>query len=226
MVEPLPGADEKSIRLFLLSNAMAALLHQRDKICLHASAIEYQDGVVLFCGHTGSGKSTVISAMQQKGYKIFSDDVCVLRPEANKVMEVFSSYPMVKLWKDSFKKLGVELPGEDFRVRPQLPKYASFYHKQFDINAKPLKQIYILSKINQITELQIKRLSPLYAFSEVQRNTYRKVQIDAMKKRDMHFNIITKLSTATPVYQITRPDAGNSIDQVVALIELNLPVNG
>ena len=66
IVEPLTGADEKSIRLFLLSNAMVALLHQRNMICLHASAIEYEDGVVLFCGQTGSGKSTLVSILQQK----------------------------------------------------------------------------------------------------------------------------------------------------------------
>jgi hypothetical protein len=226
IVKPLPGADEKSIRLFLLSNAMAALLHQRDVICLHASAIEYNDGIILFCGQTGSGKSTAVSMLQQKGHKIFSDDVCVLKPNDNGVIAAFSSYPMVKLWKDGFAKLGIEIPNEIYRVRPQLPKYACFYHEQFEVNAKPVKQIYILNKINQITELQIKKLSPLLAFSELQKNTYRKVQIDAMKKRDIHFKMMTSLSTTTSVYQVTRSEYGNSIAQIADLVELNLPLNG
>jgi hypothetical protein len=226
IIEPLPGADEKSIRLFLLSNAMAALLHQRDVICLHASAIEYNGGIILFCGQTGSGKSTAVSMLQQKGYKIFSDDVCVLKPNNNGVIAAFSSYPMVKLWKDGFVKLGIEVPGEDYRVRPKLPKYASFYHEKFNTNAKQVKQIFILNKINQFTELQIKKLSPLLAFSELQKNTYHKVQIDAMKKRDIHFKMMTSLSATTPIYQVTRSEYGNSIAQIADLVELNLPLNG
>ena len=81
LIEAAPDADEKSIRLFLLSNAMAAILHQRDMSPFHASAVHCEGGLALFCGRSGAGKSTLATSLQLKGYKIFSDDVCVLKPD-------------------------------------------------------------------------------------------------------------------------------------------------
>ena len=75
-IELRENADLPSVRLFLLTNAMAAVLHQRNKVALHAGAIQTEKGLVVICGDSGAGKSTTISALQQKGYKIFVDDVC------------------------------------------------------------------------------------------------------------------------------------------------------
>ena len=129
IVEPFAGADEKSVRLFLLSNAMAAILHQRDTISLHASAIEHNEGLVLFCGQSGAGKSTTVTMLQQQGYKIISDDVCVLKIEGD-VITAVPSYPMVKLWEDSFAKTGLTIGEEAYKIRPQMPKYARFLDRK------------------------------------------------------------------------------------------------
>ena len=65
-IELKENADMPSVRLFLLTNAMAAILHQRKKVALHAGAIQTQNGLVVICGDSGAGKSTTISAMRQR----------------------------------------------------------------------------------------------------------------------------------------------------------------
>lgn len=217
LIEPNADADEKSIRLFLLSNAMAAVLHQRDSIPLHASAIMHHDGIVLFCGPSGAGKSTTATMLQQKGYKVFSDDVCVLKVEGDEVTAV-PSYPMIKLWADSFHKTGLEMATESEKIRPQLAKFARFYHEEFDIAPKPVKQIFLLDTNNTATEATIKPLASIAAFSQLQRNTYRPVQMNAMQKRNQHFAAITRLTNAAPIYKISRPLGGNTLTQVIDLI--------
>ncbi|WP_448700152.1 serine kinase [Mucilaginibacter sp. AW1-3] len=217
LVEPVAGADEKSIRLFLLSNAMAAVLHQRNSIPLHASAVMHGDGIVLFCGPSGAGKSTTATMLQQKGYKVFSDDVCVLKIDGDQVTAV-PSYPMIKLWADSFSKTGLDMATEDEKIRPQLAKFARFYHEEFDIAPKPVKQIFLLDSNNTTSETSIKPLASIAAFAMLQRNTYRPVQMNAMQKRNQHFNAITRLTNAAPIYKISRPLGGNTLTEVIDLI--------
>jgi hypothetical protein len=228
IIEPQPGADEKSIRLFLLSNCMAAILHQRNTIPLHASAVFHDDGVILFCGHSGAGKSTIVTALQAKGYKVFSDDVCVLRTAEDNdgLIVAVPSYPMMKLWVDSFVKTGIEMAAESDRLRPNLAKFARFYHEDYEIAPRPIKQIFMLDTSSLEQNATIKKMASMESFNALQRNTYRHVQMNAMKKRDFHFNIVSKLTATVPVYRISRPQHINTVNEVVALIESNLPTNG
>jgi len=184
VVEPKEQADEKSVRLFLLSNAMAAILHQQNKIPIHASAIYYKNGIVLFIGPSGAGKSTIVTALQSKGYKVFSDDVCVLQNDTHGNLVALPSYPMIKLWEDSFAKVGLALANEADKIRPHLAKYARFYHDDFEIAAKPVLKLFILQNDPAITidDVAAVPLKPLVAFRILQRNTYRHVQVNVMKK--------------------------------------------
>ncbi|OCX51627.1 serine kinase [Mucilaginibacter sp. PPCGB 2223] len=217
IVEPKPDADEKSIRLFLLSNAMAAVLHQRNSIPLHASAVMLDEGIAIFCGPSGAGKSTTATMLQQKGYKVFSDDVCVLKVDGDQVTAV-PSYPMIKLWADTFHKAGLDMATEEEKIRPQLPKFARFYHDEFDILPKTVKYIFLLDSNNTIDEVSIKPLASIAAFAQLQRNTYRPVQMNAMQKRNQHFAAITRLTNAAPIYRISRPLGENTLTRVIELI--------
>jgi len=222
IVERLQGADDKSLRLFLLSNAIAAILHQRNAIPLHASGIFHKDGVVLFCGNSGSGKSTIISAFRQKGYKVFTDDVCVLQKLPDGTIAVVPSYPMIKLWKDSYEKQGLAMTSEESRIRPQLPKYGNFFHEVFDVTPQTVKQFFILESNNLVSGVQIKVLSSLQAFAEIQKNSYRPVQMNVMQKRDIHFEMISTLIKGIPVYKTQRQANVNTIAELVASIESKL----
>jgi hypothetical protein len=214
LFEPVAEADEKSVRLFLLSNAMVAALHQRGAICLHASAIIHHDGIVLFCGASRSGKSTTATMLQQKGHKVFSDDVCVLQVNGDEINAV-PSYPMVKLWADSFQKIGLDRPNENEKIRPRLAKFARFYHDAFDIAPKPIRQIFWLATNRAATEVSIKSLPSIAAFAQLQYSSYRPVQMNDMQKRNQHFTTIARLTNTTPVYEITRPLYDNTLTQVI-----------
>ncbi len=115
-IELKENADLPSVRLFLLTNAMAAVLHQRNKVALHAGAIQTDKGLVVICGESGAGKSTSISALQQKGYKIFVDDVLVLEKEEERVVGV-AAYPTLKLWDDTIEKLALGVIPEEQKLR-------------------------------------------------------------------------------------------------------------
>lgn len=222
-VEPYPGADEASIRYFLLSNAMAAIVHQRDQLPLQASGIFHKDGIILLCGVTGTGKSTALKALQAKGYSVFTDEVCILPapgPE-EKTVTAIPAYPVMYLWKDSLAKL--DIPAEKAnRLRPHLPRYGIFYHSLFNPEPGPVRQIFLLHTSHLINETEVRKLTPLEAFREIQFTTHRYEQVNAMRKREVHFSRLSALLGSVPVIKILRPGHENTIQQMTELIESHL----
>ena len=218
-IELQDDADEKSVRLFLLTNAMAALLHQRNKVALHAGAVVTNDGLIIICGDSGAGKSTTISALQQKGYKVFADDVVVLDEDASGGGIAFASYPTIKLWEDSLEKLGVGELSEEAKLREHVAKYKLHFHEEFTSHPLPVAKVFVLKKNETLNEPVIKPLAGVQAFTELYAQLYRTSQINSLEKRNLLFNSISRLAGKIPVQQIERPTEGNSIEKVLALIQ-------
>ena len=67
LIDPAPGVDEGSLRLFLLGNVLGTLAFLRGFLVLHGSAVAIDGRGVAFLGHSGEGKSTMAAA--------FSDNI-------------------------------------------------------------------------------------------------------------------------------------------------------
>jgi hypothetical protein len=123
-IEPAPTATDDDVRIFMLGSAMGALLHQRQRLVLHASAIQTDLGAVLFTGHSGAGKSTLLAAMVQRGYAMLADDITVVQFGADGAPVAIPGYPCTRLWADAAAKLNH--PTEPLRrVREALEVFTS-----------------------------------------------------------------------------------------------------
>lgn len=122
IVEPAPGADPASLRLFLFGSVFGALLHQRGALVLHASAVATPAGALLVAGPSGAGKSTLCAELLRRGCPVIADDLCALSPHNNGPIHVLPGYPRLKLWADAAAHFAI--PTQSLLpVRPQLPKY-------------------------------------------------------------------------------------------------------
>lgn len=74
-VEPAEGAAPEAVRHFLLGPVMAALLHQRGVLPLHASAVAGARGACVIAGASGAGKSSLAAVLHRRGYRVLADDV-------------------------------------------------------------------------------------------------------------------------------------------------------
>ncbi|MEY2631638.1 MAG: hypothetical protein RIR00_292, partial [Pseudomonadota bacterium] len=74
-VDPEPGIDEDSLRVFLLGSAFGALLFQLGYLVLHGNAIRIGDQCMICVGPSGAGKSTLAAGFMQRGHTILADDV-------------------------------------------------------------------------------------------------------------------------------------------------------
>jgi len=211
-IELKENADLPSVRLFLLTNAMAAVLHQRNKVALHAGAIQTEKGLVVICGESGAGKSTTISALQQRGYKIFVDDVLVLEKDKDNVVGV-AAYPTLKLWDDSFSKIGIENSSENFKLRESIQKFGISFKSQFNTEPRLIYKIINLKKGNNKTT-GFSVLKGVEAFQVLFQNQYSTSQISSRTKAMTAFQILNKLIKEKMIYQIIRPNDSESLEEV------------
>ncbi len=220
MVETLPLANAKDVRLFLLGSAMGALLHQRGVWPIHGSAVAIGHGAVLFVGAKGSGKSTLAGAFYQRGNHVLSDDVCAVTGGDDGAVMVWSAYPRISLWADSVTKLGSE-PGQLTRTDSFQEKYV-LPMQHFSRDAEMIQAVYALYTSE---EQESVHLMPLKGFDKVQEltaNTYRLHFLTGMQLARQHFQQAQALAKQARVVRITRPTQSFILDELADTIERDL----
>ena len=218
IIKAEPNADLDSIRLFCLSNAFAAALHQRKTIPLHCSAILDKGELVLVFGASGAGKSTTLALLLQKGYKPFSDDVCVpVFDVATNEISLFSSYPMMKFWKETLDLAGYSLKA-DRKIRPDMEKYGMYYHDDFMTASIKPKLIVILEKDDKIDAPIIEPISGIKLFQLLEANAYRGEYLGFSDLKREHFTVFTKLANQSRCFVLKRPESGNFVQEVAEKI--------
>jgi len=217
-IELKENADFPSVRLFLLTNAMAAVLHQRNKVALHAGAIQTDKGLVVICGESGAGKSTTISALQQKGYKIFVDDVLVLEKNEEHVVGV-AAYPTLKLWDDTIEKLALGVIPEEQKLRESVNKYRVSFQEDFTTRTTSLYKIFYLRKEEAKNSIEVTKKDGLEAFKILYSQLYRTSMINNTQSQVILFERLNQVINQTNLIEVTRPVDGNSIEELVQIIE-------
>ena len=217
-IELKEKADLPSVRLFLLTNAMAAVLHQRNKVALHAGAIQTGKGLVVICGESGAGKSTTISALQQKGHKIFVDDVLVLEKEQDSVVGV-AAYPTLKLWDDTIEKLALGvIPGEQ-RLRESVNKFRVSFQEDFTTRTIPVYKLFYLRKMEANNSVEVTKKDGLEAFKILYSQLYRTSMINNTQSQAILFERLNQVINQTNLIEVVRPVNGNSIEELANIIE-------
>ncbi|PZD73837.1 hypothetical protein C1752_01869 [Acaryochloris thomasi RCC1774] len=219
IVDPLPGADERVIRLYLLGAALGLLLHQRQLLVLHASTVAVNGVAIAFLGDSGQGKSTTAGAFQLRGHQVMTDDVTALRMDVPPL--VLPGYPQLKLWPESAECLG-DKPEAMPRLHPQLEKRSHHYHDQFSLEPLPLQCIYLLGE-GPTLELEV--LTGQDALMELLPNWYCTRFGDAMLQATnhaAHFAHFTQLVKQVPICYLSRQYDLDAVSDIVDLVELHL----
>jgi len=221
IAEPDAGMDDHSIRLFLLGTIMAAILYQRGNIPFHASAIVKDGKLTLFAGDSGAGKSTLLAALATKGHTIFTDDICVLQYNASQDKDVLgtASYPMIKLWEDAIGQLDSNKYTRDFKIRPQMTKYGQFFYESFNTQSLPVDKIFVLSPQSSAKEITIKKLDPIPAFKQLEKQAYKYELIAHTQLRSMLFTVLSRLAIQADVLEVIRPTDASAVATLADAIE-------
>lgn len=219
-VDAAADSEADAVRVFLLGSSLGALLHQRGDLVLHGSAMDWAGRAVVFLGRSGAGKSTLATAFRQRGRATLTDDLCVVRPDADGQLCAHPGFPQAKLWLDSLEEL--ELPAEGLRrIRGKLEKRALPLAEDFRAAACPLRKLYVLRPANR-PQLELSELSGPRKFDVLKNQTYRFHFLPAGEPQAQHFRRTIELAQRVPVALIVRPDGAFQLEALMAAIEADL----
>ena len=216
-VQPLRGVPPRLLRMMVLGPALAAVLHQRGFLLIHASVVDIGGRAAVFLGASGAGKSTIAAVLHAAGHRLVADDVAAVRV-GDGGAEVYAGFPQLKLWPDAATALGHDsrqLP----RVEPGIEKRAQRLRHGFaQRRVLPLGRVYVLEYGPTV---EITRLHPhagLLALAAHGYGVQRLAEASGVEQFRKRAALVERLG----VYRLARPQDLNALGAVVALVERDL----
>jgi hypothetical protein len=200
--EAEPGAETSDIPIFILGTVFGILLHQRELIVLHASAVRVHGKAVLFCGPSGAGKSTLAAALAQRGYPLMTDDVCAITVTDGGTPMVHSDGRQLKLWAQAIERLDLAESRGD-RVRGRLEKFYVEPGETFS-EPLPLGAVYALREARPPHAPGIERPNVVDAALILRRNAYRPLLVSRMGQKANYFHAATTIANSAGIFHLTR----------------------
>jgi hypothetical protein len=217
VVAPEPNATAADIPIFILGTVFGILLHQREQIVLHASAVRVNGRAVLFCGSSGAGKSTLAAALAQRGYPLVTDDFCTLGLGTAGAPLVYPDGRQLKLWAQAIDRLDLAAQRGD-RVRASLEK---FYVEPSEVFTEPLSlgAVYALREARPPHKPGIERPNVVDAALLLRRNAYRPLLVRRLGQRANYFHAATAIANVAGIFFLTRALDFARMPDVVASLE-------
>ena len=218
VVEPAPGGGE-AVGAFLLGSVLAACLKQRGILTLHASAIATDAGAVLFAGHSGRGKSTLLGAFVERGYAMLCDDVTGIVTDGGNRPAALPAYPSLRLWADAVDTLGWNGRTRG-RVREGMEKFLTPVER-FAEAPLPVRAVFVLRYHNR-ADVEIEPMVRADAFKCLLLRTYRTRYARGLGKEPEQFRAVAELAQRVPVAWISKPMAAlraPSLDALASRVE-------
>jgi hypothetical protein len=217
VVAPASDATAADIPIFILGTVFGILLHQREQIVLHASAVRVNGKAVLFCGSSGAGKSTLAAALAQRGYPVVTDDVCTLTADGPAAPLVHPDGRQLKLWAQAIDRLDLaQQRGE--RVRASLEK---FYVEPSEVFTEPLPlgAAYALREARPPHKPGIDRPNVVDAALLLRRHAYRPLMVRRMGQKANYFRAATTIANVAGIFFLTRALDFAKMPEVIATLE-------
>jgi hypothetical protein len=215
--EAEPGADAGDIPTFILGTAFGILLHQREQIVLHASAVRVNGKAILFCGPSGAGKSTLAAALSRRGYRLITDDFCAITVTAAGTPVVHPDGRQLKLWAQAIQMLDLE-ESRGERVRSKLEK---FYVDpgEAHVEALPLGAVYALREARPPLGPGIERPNVANAALLLRRNAYRPRLVASLNQKVLYFHAAATIANNAGIFRLTRDLDFAAMPEVVLSLE-------
>lgn len=218
MIAPEPETSDLEILIFLMGSAMGALLHQRNILPLHASAIDIGGSGIIFLGPSGIGKSTIAAGFHQKGYAVLSDDVCATRASNGNVPAIIPGFPRLKLWADTLEKIEQDKKKlQRVRVAESFDKYFSPFHKAC-MEPVPIKTVFLLNAADTDT-FTISQLKGVKKIDLIMEQTYRPHFLEGMGDKQKYFKQCAAIAVHSKIFKIVRPENGFRLNELMDFAE-------
>jgi len=219
-IKPLTQHKEKVIQLFLINHVLGIILHQQEKLVLHASVIQKNQKVIAFAGETGSGKSTLCAALcEQTDSFLIADEHCVLLNHCSLGLQVLSGSPLVQVWEDALTFIGKKTNNLD-PIRPDMQKYYLPVRQPVFLGkiGPPLMECYLL-KWGSDSQISIRELCGQEKLTALLQQVYLWHYVKGMALQHQVFLKCSKLATQIAVFEFQRPRSFHRLEATIHFLD-------
>lgn len=216
-VDPDPAAKSEDVQLYLTGVVLAAVLHQRRVIPLHASCVAIAGEGLALAGPSGAGKSTLIAKLVGRGAAFVSDDICVLAPLAGGRFGVWPSLPRTKLDQAALAALNGEQQGLESAGGNRGKFLVPLGPPDPGTAPVPLRRVYLLRDAEHSPRIEL--LEGLEAVAALVDETYYLGHAVGLGLASECFRAAATLAHKVQVGRLLRPRGFQHLDQVVDLLE-------
>ncbi len=206
IVEPYPNAAESDVVLFLEETPIPVLLQMNDIFLFEAAAVSTPKGVVLFCGKTGVGKSSLIAVLINEKVKLISDDKTLLiKDEMTNTYTTKAYMPRMQLWALPTSQLKRSSIASQRKIREGIKKIEYDLKEGFYENEhKTIFKIILISIENDAVEPIIKDVKGMAKINALKAYTHLYHLTAHLGKTKEHFNFITSVANSCNVHLFKR----------------------
>ena len=216
-VELCDNADMKLMKIYVMCSCLGFIMIQKKMIAIHGGVIEMDDKAVIFTGDRGAGKSTLTTALRERGYKFISDDVA--RVKIDKVPYVMPGLPYQKLCESAMDKFGYDKEAFTSFMSDKEVKYIVPAMDEFVSEKRELVSIVKLT-VGDVDEVTIEELRGSEKLNNIIENIYRGEYIKHLGKMDpIYFKQCVDIAKNIRFFKITRPANQFTVDTQIDLIE-------
>lgn len=217
VIDREPSAPEDDVRVFLLSSALAALIHQRGLLPVHASAVDGNGEAILFTGTSGQGKSTIAAQLSRaRGLSLMCDDMSVLSLDGKGGPVLHPAFPQLKLWRDALDHLG-DNPRDYPALRRNLEKHSVMTPERFGTRPLPVKHIVDLG-FNNTGAVTLTPLGGAGKIDLLINRTYRKRYLLGLGGRKNHFRVCAAAASGITATALSRPWGWHAVEEALDLL--------
>jgi hypothetical protein len=219
------SVEEIDVRIYLLGSVMAALLHQRAYLPIHANVIWVGEAAAAFAGDAGAGKSTLAAWFEQQGREVLADDLCAVRVDGDSDPMVFEGIPRMKLWPETLAVFGHDPAGLE-KVASDMEKFHVPLRRavrEGSLAPVPLQRIYILDRAEDGQPASIERLTGMAAGCAVLDNAFRWQLGQRISDNDRsQFDMCMAVAQRCAVFRVRRRWSLEHLDEDAQMIERHL----
>jgi hypothetical protein len=210
---PQLGVENELVRDLFYRSVLPMALQASGSEVLHASGVVTSQGAVAFCANSGTGKSTIATALSRRGYRPFADDAVAVVYSAEGVRVRPLPFHL-RLWPESSPFVA---SGGTAYKNPSTSALLPSSEESL-----PLAALFVLERVADAdAPVQSMRLSPSEAFVSLLAHAYCFDLGNVDRNRAMMESYLT-LAKEVPVFRLAfRPGLGDYptvLDEVERLI--------
>lgn len=216
---PRPGVDEALVNLPLLGPVMGAFLERRGVLTLHGSAVALSEGVAIFLGDKGAGKSTTAAVLLRAGKTLLTDDIVAIDcREAPLLHPAFSQLKLTQEASASIKLGAEEMP----RPHPEFEKHILRISAPFSLIPRRPHAAFVLERGEAFA---LERLDGVNALKALMRFSYATRfgrELITGSSAAEHLRQCAALSRSLAVYRLIVPDDLSALCDLPSYLEAEI----